>query len=77
MFPSQATALGNTLLHLGMDADKENLKDGEEAFANRPRNEAACVVDEEVVSRGAGHSTYWEGIQSVGRSSMRSAFRHA
>ncbi len=37
MFPSQATALGNTFLHLGMDADKENLKEGEEAFANRPR----------------------------------------
>jgi enoyl-CoA hydratase/carnithine racemase len=37
MFPSQATTLGNTFLHLGMDADKENLKEGEEAFANRPR----------------------------------------
>ena len=37
MFPSQATALGNTFLHLGMDTDKENLKEGEEAFANRPR----------------------------------------
>ncbi len=37
MFPSQATALGNTFLHLGMDVDKENLKEGEEAFANRPR----------------------------------------
>ena len=37
MFPSQATALGNTFLHLGMDTDKENLKEGEETFANRPR----------------------------------------
>jgi hypothetical protein len=37
MFPSQATALGNTFLHLGMDTDKENLKEGEEAFVNRPR----------------------------------------
>ena len=38
MFPSQATALGNTFLHLGMDTDKENLKEGEETFANRPRS---------------------------------------
>jgi enoyl-CoA hydratase/carnithine racemase len=37
MFPSQATMLGNTFLHLGMDTDKSNLKEGEEAFANRPR----------------------------------------
>jgi hypothetical protein len=37
MFPSQATALGNTFLHLGMDADKENLKEGEEATATRAR----------------------------------------
>ena len=37
MFPAQATALGNTFLHLGMDTDKENLKEGEETFASRPR----------------------------------------
>ena len=37
MFPSQATALGNTFLHLGTDIDKQNLKEGEEAFVNRPR----------------------------------------
>ena len=37
MFPSQATALGNMFLHLGMDHDKENLSEGEETFANRPR----------------------------------------
>jgi enoyl-CoA hydratase/carnithine racemase len=37
MFPSQATTLGNTFLHLGSDEDKQNLKEGEEAFVNRPR----------------------------------------
>jgi enoyl-CoA hydratase/carnithine racemase len=37
LFPSQATTLGNTFLHLGMDTDKTNLKEGEEAFVNRPR----------------------------------------
>jgi enoyl-CoA hydratase/carnithine racemase len=37
MFPAQATALGNTFLHLGNDEDKQNLKEGEEAFVNRPR----------------------------------------
>lgn len=37
MFPSQAAALGNAFLHLGTDTDKQNLKEGEEAFANRPR----------------------------------------
>jgi hypothetical protein len=37
MFPTQATALGNTFLHLGNDEDKQNLKEGEEAFVNRPR----------------------------------------
>lgn len=37
LFPSQATTLGNAFLHLGMDTDKTNLKEGEEAFVNRPR----------------------------------------
>ena len=37
MFPTQASALGNAFLHLGNDEDKTNLKEGEEAFVNRPR----------------------------------------
>ena len=37
MFPAQATQLGNLFLHLGTDTDKENLREGEETFANRPR----------------------------------------
>jgi enoyl-CoA hydratase/carnithine racemase len=37
MFPTQATALGNMFLDLGTDTDKENLREGEETFANRPR----------------------------------------
>jgi enoyl-CoA hydratase/carnithine racemase len=37
MLPAQATALGNMFLHLGVDREKTVLKEGEEAFVNRPR----------------------------------------
>jgi enoyl-CoA hydratase/carnithine racemase len=35
MFPSQATALGNAFLHLGVN--KQRLREGEETFVARPR----------------------------------------
>ena len=69
MFPSQATALGNTFLHLGMDADKENLKEGEEAFANRPRTKPRVQLNR-------GSVSYCCASCTSARSSLHRVGRH-